>query len=72
VRFAGDCPVFYQQVTLRSRQWCSRGGPGTGGHPSNRAWVWSGAALPRVVPEVLVAVGLGLIGPVIWTSREAV
>jgi hypothetical protein len=28
--------------------------------------------LPRAAPEVLVVAGRGLIGPVIWTSREAV
>jgi hypothetical protein len=27
---------------------------------------------PRVAPEVLAAAGLGFIGPVIWSTREAV
>jgi len=45
---------------------------GAGGYNPSWAWVGRERRPSRVAPEVPVAAGFGLIGPVIWTSREAV
>ena len=49
-----------------------RPGRGGGHNPESCLGVVLSGRPPRVAPEVLAAAGLGLIGPVIWSSREAV
>ena len=71
-RVCRGLPVPSWQVTLRSRRWTSSGG-GLGAMALTTCLgvVLSGSRRGRA-PEVLVAAGLGLLGPVILTSREAV
>jgi len=70
----GSGPTRWPSATLRF-------GQGNGAAPAGRGWwPWPRHAPgrgrerqpPWVAPEVLVAAGLGLIWPVIWTSQEAV